>query len=87
MLEKTFDDSADTAKRTNKPILKEISDTLRLSTIAISKVTEFFALSRKQGEMERTMMIRKINGKRPTRRTSTIWIDIREMDMSVRRRG
>lgn len=66
-----------TAFRTNASILRELSIKIRLSTICLRRILEFFGhIARKDGQhIEQLMVTGKVDGKRPRGRSPTRWSD------------
>ena len=74
------------ARRSNKPILKEISPEYSLEGLILKLKLQYFGhLMRRADSLEKTLMLRKIEGRRRRGRQRMRWLDdITDlMDMSL----
>ena len=75
-----------TARRSNQSILKEISPECSLEGLIIKlKLQSFGHLMRRANSLEKTLMLRKIEGRRRRERKRIRWLDgiTNSMDMSL----
>ena len=75
-----------TARRSNQPILKEISPEYSLEGLMLKLKFQYFGhLMRRTDLLEKTLMLRKIEGRRRRGRQRMRWLDgiIDSMDMSL----
>ena len=75
-----------TARRSNQSILKEISPKYLLEGLLLKLKLQYFGyLMQSADSLDRTLMLRKIEGKRRSRQQMTRWLDgITDlMDMSL----
>ena len=74
------------ARRSNKPILKEISPEYSLEGLILKLKLQYFGhLMRRADSLEKTLMLRKIEGRRRRGRQRMRWLDgiTDSMDMSL----
>ena len=75
-----------TARRSNKSILKEISPEYSLEGLMLKLKLQYFVhLMQRADSLEKTLMLRNIEGRRKRRRQRMRWLDgiIDSMDMSL----
>ena len=75
-----------TARKSNQSILKEISPKYLLEGLLLKLKLQYFGyLMQRADSLDRTLMLRKIEGKRRSRQQTTRWLDgITDlMDMSL----
>ena len=75
-----------TARRSNQPILKEISPEYSLEGLMLKLRLEYFGhLMRRTDSLEKTLMLGKIEGRRRRGQQRTKWLDgiTGSMDMSL----
>ena len=75
-----------TARRSNQPILKEISPGCSLEGLMLKLKVQYFGhLMQRADSFEKTLMLRKIEGRRRRERERMRWLDgiIDSMDMSL----
>ena len=74
-----------TARRSNQSILKEISPGCSLEELMLKKLQYFGHLMRRADSFEKTLMMRKIEGRRRKGRQRVRWLDsiTDSMDMSL----
>ena len=75
-----------TARKSNQSILKEISPKYLLERLLLKLKLQYFGyLMQRADSLDRTLMLRKIEGKRRSRQQMTRWLDgITDlMDMSL----
>ena len=74
-----------TARRSNQPILKEISPGISLEGIMLKLKLQYFGLMRRVDSLEKTLMLGGIGGRRRRGRQRMRWLDgIKEsMDVSL----
>ena len=84
VLEKTLE-SPLTARRSNQPILKQISPGCSFEGLMKLKLQYFGHLMQRAGSFEKTLMLGKIEGRRRRGRLRMRWLDsiTDSMDMSV----
>ena len=77
-----------TARRSNQSILKEISPGCSLEGLMLNLKLQYFGhLMRRTDSLEKTLMLRKIEGGRRKRQQWMRWLDdvTNSMDMSLRK--
>ena len=77
-----------TARRSNQPILKEISPEYSLEGLMLKLKLQYFGhLMRRTNSLEKTLMLGKIEGRRRRGRQRMKWLDgiTDSMDMSLRK--
>ena len=73
-----------TARRSNQPILKEISPGCSLEGMMLKLKLQYFGhLMRRVDSLEKTLMLGGIGGKRRSRQQRMRWLDGDSMDMSL----
>ena len=75
-----------TARRSNQPILKEISPEYSLEGMMLKLILEYFGyLMRRADSFEKTLMLGKIEGRRRRGRQRMSWLDgiTDSMDMGL----
>ena len=85
VLEKTLDSPLD-CKRSNQPILKEISPRCSLEELMLKLKLQYFGhLMRRADSLEKTLMLGKIEGRRRRGQQRMRWLDgiTDSMDMSL----
>ena len=79
-----------TARRSNHPILKEINPEYSLEGLMLKLKLQYFDhLMRKTNSLEKTLMLRKIEGRRKRGQQRTRWLDgiTTSMEMSLSKLG
>ena len=77
-----------TARRSNQSILKEINPEYSLQSLMLMLKLQYFGhLMRKASSLEKTLMLRKTEGRRRRRQQRMRWLDriTDSMDMSLRK--
>ena len=77
-----------TAKRSKQSILKEINPEYSLEGLMLKQKLQYFGhLMQRPDSLEKTLMLRKIEGRRKRERQRMRWLDgiIDSMDMSLNR--
>ena len=73
-----------TARRSNQPVLKEISLECSLEGLMLKLKLQYFGhLMRRVDSLEKTLMLGGIGGKRRSRQQRMRWLDGDSMDMSL----
>ena len=76
VLEKTLESPLETARRSNKSILKEISPGCSLEGLMLKlKLQDFGHLMRRADSLEKTLMLGGIGGRRKRGRQRMRWLD------------
>ena len=86
VLEKTLESPARTARRSNQSILKEASPGYSLEGLMLKlKLQSSGHLMQRADSLEKTLMLRKIEGRRRRGQQRMIWLDgiTGSMDMSL----
>ena len=75
-----------TARRSNQPLLKDISPEYSLERLTLKLKLQYFGHPmQRAGSLEKTLMLRKIEGRRRRERQRVRWLDgiTDSMDMSL----